>query len=304
MDRVIITGASGLLGGELVSLFKASNQKYHMLSRKKTDKINSVYNWDIKNKYIDTEVFEHATMIVHLAGESIASHRWTAKQWLEIENSRIESLNLLYEHIKLKNDSIKLLVSASAVGYYGRGINNKPYIETDKVGQDELAQLVERWEAAVDRFTQLGISVVKLRMGVVFSTKSGAFPKIIKPIKLGIASAIGSGKQWIPWVDSVDAARAIEFVVNNRSQFANEVFNVVAPVPIQNKQLTQMLSTHLRYPIPFFKVPSFVFRLIFGEMSQVILEGSSVSSQKIINLGFKFEIQDFNQFILRRLRKT
>lgn len=284
--KILITGGTGLIGSVLSELLIEKGYTVAVLSRSKEIKGTKSFYWDYESKILDEEAIEFADIIIHLAGEDISKSRWSKKQKQKIVDSRVQTTNLLFEKASKAKKKPQLIISASAVGYYGMTTSEHIFKEEDKPGNDFLANTVISWEQSVDQFNQLGIRTVKLRLGVVFSKKGGALAKMIMPVKLGLGSALGSGKQYVPWIEISDLTQMFLFVVENEK--AETVYNAVAPDYITNHELIKSLAEALGKPFFVPKVPAFILKLIFGSMADVFLQGSKVSSEKIQSMGFKF----------------
>lgn len=293
--HILISGGSGMLGTAIQEYLQAEGHVVAILSRQKQNNSVKSFYWDYENGIIDQEAIAFADIIIHLAGENISAKRWTAKQKHKIIESRVKTSELLYSAIKKSKKKPEKILSASAIGYYGSVSGNRIFKETDEAGTDFLAETVVQWEAAVDRFTDLGVSTCKLRIGVVMSGKGGALQEMIKPLKMGFASKLASGKQYIPWISIDDLAKMFVFLINKKD--VAEVYNAVNPSHINNQELTGLLAKKYNKPMLPFGIPSFVIRLIFGEMSVILLEGSRVSSQLIQDSGFEFKHSKLNDYL-------
>jgi len=288
MKRILITGATGLVGQEIVKQCHAKNIAVNYLSTSK-DKLISEPNykgfyWNPETKEIDGACFDDVEAIINLAGASIAK-RWTAAYKKEILDSRIQSLNLLYSTIHEHNIPIKQLVSASAIGIYPDSDTNY-YEETfNEFGTGFLAEVSMQWETAALQFRQLNIDVSLIRIGIVLSNNGGALPKLVTPIKNFVGAALGKGNQWQSWIHIKDLALLFLYIIDNKLE---GVFNGVAPNPVKQRELVKAIGMTINRPIILPKVPSVVLKLILGEMSAVVLESQRVSSQKVENLGFQF----------------
>jgi uncharacterized protein (TIGR01777 family) len=288
MKRILITGATGLVGQEIVKQCHAKNIAVNYLSTSK-DKLISEPNykgfyWNPETKEIDGACFDDVEAIINLAGASIAK-RWTAAYKKEILDSRIQSLNLLYSTIHEHNIPIKQLVSASAIGIYPDSDTNY-YEETfNEFGTGFLAEVSMQWETAALQFRQLNIDVSLIRIGIVLSNNGGALPKLVTPIKNFVGAALGKGNQWQSWIHIKDLALLFLYIIDNKLE---GVFNGVAPNPVKQRELVKAIGMTINRPIILPKVPSIVLKLILGEMSAVVLESQRVSSQKVENLGFQF----------------
>ncbi|MCK0108926.1 TIGR01777 family oxidoreductase [Flavobacteriaceae bacterium S0825] len=288
MKRILITGATGLVGQEIVKQCHAKNIAVSYLSTSK-DKLKNESNykgfyWNPETKEIDGACFDDVEAIINLAGASIAK-RWTAAYKKEILDSRIQSLNLMYNTIQEHNIPIKQLASTSAIGIYPDSDTNY-YEETfNEFGTGFLAEVSTKWETAALQFKQLNINVSLIRIGIVLSNNGGALPKLVAPIKNFVGAALGKGSQWQSWIHIEDLSKLFLYIIDNKLE---GVFNGVAPNPVKQRELVKAIGKTVNRPIVLPKVPSVVLKLILGEMSAVVLESQRVSSQKVENLGFQF----------------
>ncbi len=293
--NILISGGSGFVGTALREFLEGKGFNVAVLSRReKVEGVNS-YKWDHNSNFIEEGALDFADIIIHLAGESVAGGRWTDKRKERIINSRVKSTQLLYDAIKNSVKKPELFLSASAVGYYGHDDNNELCDETSEPGNDFLAQVVVKWENEVKKIRDLGIRTNMIRIGIVLGENGGALTKMAAPVKLGIGSSLGSGKQNMPWIAIEDLVRMFHFVIENES--LNSVFNAVAPEHITNKEFMRQLAKSYNKPFFMPAVPSFVFKIMFGEMSEILLYGKKVSSKKIISEGFKFEYTTLESFL-------
>ncbi|MBT4970783.1 MAG: TIGR01777 family protein, partial [Bacteroidetes bacterium] len=227
--------------------------------------------------------------IIHLAGENIAGKRWTKKQKKSIIDSRVKTSELLFSAIKDAKKKPDRIISASAIGYYGTKTTQHIYTEEDEAGSDFLADCVVQWEKSVDQFQELGIQVFKFRIGVVLSNQGGALQKMLKPIRAGFGAVLGSGKQYIPWIEISDLARIFLFAIEKK--LTNSVYNAVAPDFITNRDFTKILANKLSRHLFLPNIPVFILKLFMGEMSSILLYGSRVSAKSITSEGFDFLYQ-------------
>ncbi len=287
MSNVLITGGSGMVGQHLSRKLQEKAHQVTILGRTKADdeSIQS-FEWDVSNLRIDEEAIEMADFIIHLAGANISDQKWTAKRKELIRDSRVKSGQLIYDVIKSKKTTTQAFISASAIGYYGTQTSEKIYVESDEVASDFLGEVCSKWEQSADRFKELGIRTVKIRTGIVLTEKGGALSKMIIPIKLGFGAPIGSGRQYLPWIHIDDLCgiyiKAIEDVQMEGA------FNAVAPDHETNAEFTTILAKVLRKRLWSPNVPKFVLRLLFGEMSDILLKGSRVSADKVQSAGYEF----------------
>ncbi|WP_179320663.1 TIGR01777 family oxidoreductase [Winogradskyella helgolandensis] len=286
---VLITGATGLIGQEIVKQCHAEGINVHYLTTSKSKLSNESnykgFYWNPNKKEIDHNCFEGVSSIINMVGASI-SKRWTDDYKKIILNSRTETAQLLQDTIKTHNYHIDQVVSASAIGIYPTSLTNY-YEETNtEISETFLGKVVHEWEAAVDGFKALGCKVAKIRIGLVLANNGGALPEIVKPIKFGVGAAFGNGKQWQSWIHVKDLASLFVFAVQNNFE---GIYNGVAPNPVSNKELTKAAARILKRPLILPKIPKFAMKLILGEMHILLFESQRVSSQKVESEGFNFQ---------------
>ena len=295
MKKVLITGATGLIGKKIVEKLHDDGIPVHYLTTSKhkisNDDLYKGFYWNPSSGEIDVACFEGATTIVNLAGASIAK-KWTASYKEMIINSRVDSIKLLFNTIKENNFKIDHFISASAVGYYPDSLTQ--YYDESFISEDDsfIVDVVKRWEEAADNISTLGITVAKVRIGLVLSRDGGALPKLMKPIQYFVGSALGSGKQWQPWIHISDLANMFIYIMKYQLE---GVYNGVAPNAISNASLTKAIGKALGRPIWLPNVPTFMLKLMLGEMSQIVLIGHRISSKKIEDKGFDFEFHTLQQ---------
>lgn len=286
-QHVLITGGSGLIGKSLTEeLLKQGYTVSHLSRSKGKDSRVKTYQWSVEQGLIDENCINGVDTIIHLAGAGIADKRWTKKRKKILIDSRTQSIALLYDLIGRKPNLVKNIISASATGYYSN--RGDELLSEDSIpAKDFLGYCCTVWEQAVDKGKELNLRIVKLRTGVVLSRHGGALPPLALPVKFGIGTALGNGKQWIPWIHIQDAIDMYLHVLENNS--IQGVYNMVAPNPVTNKQLTKAVAKQLRRPYWLPNVPAFLLRTLLGEMSEVVLGSTKVSAQKIESTGFKFK---------------
>lgn len=292
--RVLITGATGLIGNEIVKQCHSKGIAVNYLTTSKS-KIKSSANyqgfyWNPKENIIDANCLNGVDTIIHLVGASI-SKRWTKAHKQAILSSRTETTALLHETIKNNVNTVKQVVSASAIGYYPHSLVNYYTEEEKEISTSFLGEVVDAWEQAVDTFKTLDIAVSKIRIGIVLSKNGGAFPELAKPIKLGAGSPMGDGKQWMSWIHLKDLAAIFLHVLENKKE---GVYNGVAPNPETNESITKAIAKQLDKPLILPNVPKFAMKLILGEMHILLFESQRVSSKKIEDTGFSFEYANLN----------
>lgn len=277
---VLITGGTGLIGKRLTTLLLKKGYQVSYLSRRKEAIPNvQVYRWDIPKGFIEEEALAKADYLIHLAGAGIADQRWTAARQQEIITSRTQSIELIARHLQGRPYKLKAFVSSSAIGFYGADTGDVRLTEDARSGTDFLAHVTRSWENASEIIHNVGVRTAKLRVGVVLSMEGGALPKIVQPIRWGVGSPLGSGKQWVSWIHIDDLCNMyIEALENDKWK---GIYNAVAPSPVTNEELTRQIAKALKRPLWLPNVPSFALRMLFGQMADVILGSNYVSNQRI-----------------------
>lgn len=282
---VAITGASGLVGTALQARLKAEGHAVRPLSR------GPGKDWDPETGWIRPAVLEGVEAVVHLAGASIGEGRWSAKRKRELVDSRVDSTRLL---ITAMSGLVRppALISASAIGYYGnRG--DAILDETSAKGEGFLAGVVEQWESEVVKAEAIGARTVRLRFGVVLAKDGGALKRMALPFKFGLGGRLGSGKQWFSWVTLHDLTRAITTAITDESM--SGVYNVTAPEPVTNRDLTKALAKAVHRPA-IFPVPPFALRLLLGEAAdELLLYSQRVLPRRLVEAGFTFDHTDVGE---------
>ncbi len=287
MKRVLIAGGNGFLGKHLSEMLLSSGYDVSILSRGASREGRvPVFHWNPYNNELDNHIIENTDYIINLAGENISGKRWSSTRKQEIIDSRVISTNFLYKKVSEINPKLSGFISASATGYYGAVTSEKFFNETDLPGNDFLSEVCVKWEEAAGQFKKSGIRTVSLRLGVVLSNNGGALTKMSLPVKAGLGSSPGNGKQYINWIDIDDLCRLFIYAIENKS--ISGVYNAVAPEQIQAKHFYQILAKVLNKPLILPNIPKIVMRTVFGQMSVILLEGSRISNEKIISAGFCF----------------
>lgn len=287
--HILIAGATGLVGKELVRLCHEQDITVHYLTTSKS-KIKEFTNykgfyWNPKTGEIDPKAFKKVTAIINLAGTSV-SKRWTTANKKEIYDSRIEGAKLIYDTLSTHSHLVTQYISASAIGIYPPSQTALYTEESDAVDDSFLGSVVQDWEAAANQFKKLGMRVATIRTGVVLDANEGAFPKLVKPIKMGIGSPLGSGKQWMSWIHVKDVAKVYMHCLR---QGTEGVINAVAPSPVSNSYMTKRIAEQLKKELWAPKVPRFVLQIVLGQMATLALDGQLVHSNRLKDQGFKFQ---------------
>lgn len=289
--RILISGASGLIGGALAPALREKGfDVVHLTRSKKPAASVSVILWDIDQQQIPATSLEGFDVVIHLAGANIADKRWTPAYKEEILASRTRSTELLISALVNCKALPKVFISASAIGYYGNHPPLKIIDETHPAGTDFLADVCRQWEEKTQKLAQKGVRVVNLRFGVVLSAKGGALAKMLPIFRLGLGGVLGSGEQVMSWIALKEIPRIIFFILENENIFG--AVNCVAPQPISNKGFTKVLGDVLRRPVAL-PVPGVGIRFLFGEMGQtLLLGGACVIPKKLLDAGYQFMYPD------------
>ncbi len=286
VHKILVTGASGLVGSRLTELLLQKGHHVSHLGRSKRAGSVPSFVWDVESKSIDKKTLDGVDTIINLAGAGVADRRWTTQRKKEILESRTHSTQLLFETLEKQNHSVKTFVSASAIGYYGFGLHDEVFTEESKAGNDFLASVTKRWEEEADRIASLGVRVVKLRIGIVLSEKGGALAEMAKPVRFGVGSPLGTGKQYLSWIHIDDLCEM--FIKATEDEKMQGVYNATTAW-LTNADLTKAIAHVLKRPLWLPPVPNFITKIILGEMAEIVLNGSKVSSGKIEATDFQFK---------------
>ena len=293
--KVLITGATGLIGNELVALLLQNGVSIHYLTTSKK-KIENQPNykgfyWNPEQGSINENCLMGVNAIIHLAGATI-SKRWTKSYKQEIIESRLLSSAVLFKALKNHPNQVQQIVSASGTAIYPN--NDKVIYDENATEIDNsfLGNVVLKWEESVDKFKSLGLKVCKLRTGIVLSDKGGALIEMAKPIKMGIGSPFGTGKQIQSWIHIHDIAALYFFAISNDLE---GVYNAVAPNPVSNEKLSLAIATVLKKQLFMPNIPKFIMKLLLGEMHELLFENRNISSQKIVEKGFVFKYKTIDE---------
>jgi uncharacterized protein len=282
---IAITGSSGLVGSALIHALEADGHLIRPVVRRAPRAGANEIRWDPDNGTIDAAEFANVDAVVHLAGENIAGHRWTESFKQKIVTSRVRSTKLLCDTLAGLASKPTVLVSASAIGYYGnRG--PEPLDESATNGRGFLAEVCQQWEAATVPARDADIRVVNLRIGFVLSKDGGGLAKMLTPFRLGLGGVIGSGNQYMSWIALDDLVRVIQFTLSAAA--LTGPVNAVAPGPVPNREFTKTLGSVLHRPTVF-PMPAFAAKLAFGEMADdMLLGGARVEPRALTNARFEF----------------
>ncbi len=288
--KLLITGATGLIGRTIVELANQQGIAVNYLTTKE-DKIISNenfqgYYWNPQKNEIDLNCFEGITAIINLAGSTIVK-RWTAEYKNEILYSRINSLKTLNQALgKIDTKNITSFVSASAIGIYPNSKVNLYSEDEQEVDKSFIGEVVQKWEDEINALGHFGFLVTKIRIGLVLSKDGGALPELTKPIKSYVGATFGNGKQWQSWIHISDLGKMFLFIVKNG---LSGTYNGVSPNPITHKKMVNEIAKVLNMPLFLPNIPRFLMSLVLGEMSYLFYVSQRVSSKKIAEEGFAFE---------------
>ncbi|KIX19901.1 NAD-dependent epimerase [Flavobacterium sp. 316] len=300
--KVLITGATGLIGNELVKLLLQNGVTVHYLSTSKSKLITQSnykgYYWNPKSGQINTNAFDDVEVIIHLAGASV-SKRWTLSYKEEIINSRVLSTRLLFQALSKNQNQVQHIISASAIGIYPSSLTNVYQEDNEQVDNSFLGEVVAKWENEVSVFERLGIKVSKVRIGLVLAQNGGALKEMLRPIKLGLGSAFGNGNQYQSWIHINDLTQIFYFIMKNKLE---GVYNAVSPYPVSNKELIKTIANTIKMPCFLPNVPKFVMKLVLGEMHQILFASQNVSARKILNKGFQFKYASLDKALQNILK--
>ena len=299
--RILITGSSGLIGSALVAHLTDQGHQIVRLARRAVAPGEDVAVWDPAAGKLELSALEQTDAVVHLAGENIGASRWTSERKRRIRESRVRSTRLLSESLAQLAVPPSVLVSASAVGFYGsRG--DEVLTEESPAGSGFLSDVCKEWEAAAEPARQKGIRVVNLRTGMVLSSKGGALQAMLPPFKAGVGGKLGDGRQFVSWIAIDDLIRAISHIIATES--LSGPVNAVSPNPVRNIKMTKALGRVLRRPT-ILSVPAFALRLALGEMADgLLLSSQRVEPRRLLDTGFTFQFSDFETSLRHLLGRT
>jgi uncharacterized protein (TIGR01777 family) len=298
--RILLTGSSGLIGRALLSFLTSDGHKVVTLTRSKTHATGLHISWDPDADIIDKDDLEDFDAVVHLAGESIVG-RWTTEKKARILESRAKGTRLLCETFAHLRSRPMVLVSASAIGYYGdRG--EQVLDEGSSAGTLFLSEVAKAWEDATEPAKRHGIRVVNLRIGFVLSKAGGGLGTMLLPFKLGIGGRVGSGLQYISWIAIDDVVGAISHAILADS--LRGPVNAVAPNPVTNQEFTKTLGRVLYRPT-IFPLPAFAARMVMGEMAnELLLASARINPSRLLESGYEFRFPELKGALRHVLGKS
>jgi uncharacterized protein (TIGR01777 family) len=298
--KIAVTGSTGLVGTEVVQYFQNKGDTVLRLVRKASCAEDEVF-WNPAERKINHQKLEGVDAVVHLAGANIAQRRWSLAFKDQILSSRIDGTRLISEAVSILKNPPKVLICASAVGYYGNQDAVKMIDETNEAGRDFLANVCVEWEKAAQPAVAGAVRVVYLRLGMVISKNGGALKKMLPVFKLGLGGNVGSGQQMMSWIALTEIPKLIEHVIGNPT--INGPVNATTPNPVSNAEFTSLLGKAIQRPV-IFPFPVFMVKLILGEMGEtLLLGGARVLPKKLLDSGYHFKYPDLSSAFSKELSR-
>ena len=293
--NVLITGGTGFIGKHLTELLVKNGFSVSILSRNEEQNKADVfyYKWDVSNNFIEETAVISADYVIHLAGENIADKRWTAKRKEQIVQSREQSIGLIYSVLEKSNKKLEAFISASGIGIYGAINGELICTENTLPASDFLGITCQKWEAATTKISNLGIRTVQIRTGLVLGKDDGFLKKLTPVFKYRLGSALGSGKQYMPWIHIDDLCSIYLEAINNT--LMTGAYNSASTDNTTNTIFSKTLAKIYGYSIWLPNVPAFLLKMAMGEMAQIIMTGRRVSSEKMEKLGFQFRYKKLEE---------
>ncbi|MDX2050319.1 MAG: TIGR01777 family oxidoreductase [Rickettsiaceae bacterium] len=283
--KILISGGTGLIGKELIRFFlNSSNCDIDILSRNTREKVLDIdKKISLKQSLSEEDEYD---VIINLAGEPINKQRWNESFKKKLVSSRVDSTLRIIEYIKEARVKPKLLINASAIGFYGNDYNLSFDEYSEPIDPGFAHELCAEWEKAASKATEYIKRVCIIRIGIVLTNKGGALKDMIIPFKLGLGASLGNGRQYMSWIHIEDVCRAINFIIKNDN--LSGIYNFTAPKPLTNQQFSDILASSLGMP-RFFSIPASLINLIFGEMGrEILLKSTKVLPKRLVEAGFIF----------------
>ena len=298
--KILISGASGLVGTHLIPTLLAKGNEVYKLVRKLPQNSDEI-QWDAEKGFAASEQakLENFDAVVHLAGDNVASESWSEAKKKKIRDSRVVGTKVLVDAFKRTQNPPKHFVSASAIGFYGnRG--DEVLTEESAKGTGFFPEVCTAWETEAQKAEEFDARVVCLRIGVVLAKDGGALEKMLTPFKLGVGGVVGSGKQWMSWIALDDLIKIIHYALENKNLHGS--VNAISPNPVTNQEFTKTLGGVLNRPA-ILPIPEFGIKLLFGEMGKtLLLEGARILPKKLEDAGFKFNFTNLEDALKHVLK--
>ncbi len=304
MSAILVTGATGFIGSRVCDSLIEKGEEVVVVSRNPAraqtslSAVKDVYGWNAETDFIPSEATSDIRAVVHLAGETIAG-RWNEKKKQRIRDSRILSTRCLVESLRNAQNRAAVLVCASAIGYYGES-GDAQFTETSPPGTDFLANVCQEWEAEAQKATALGIRVVMVRIGLVLGVGGGLLKQVLPPFKMGVGGKLGSGNQWMSWVQVDDVVGIIMHALENTE--LSGPLNATAPTPVRNTEFTKTLGSVIARPT-LFPVPLVVLKGMMGEFADFIMLSQRVIPEKTEQSGYQFQYRTLEPALKACLKK-
>ncbi|MBI3313667.1 MAG: TIGR01777 family protein [Candidatus Omnitrophica bacterium] len=303
--KIVISGGTGFVGGALIEELAEKGHRITVLTRNPShthyppNSPMKAVTWDAKTLGIWAEELNGADAIINLAGEPLVGKRWTAKQKARLRASRLDSTRALVDALRKASQKPRVLINASAVGYYGP-VESETVTESHPKGHDFLADTCEEWEKEALKAETFGLRVVCMRFGIILEKNGGALAKMLPPFQFFIGGPLGSGKQWLPWIHRADVIGGILFSIGN-PKISGPV-NFTAPNPATMKDFCKTLAQVLHRP-SWAPVPGFILKILLGEMSSVLLTGQKAVPAKFLQAGFAFRYPELREALVSILKR-
>lgn len=293
--NILIAGGTGFIGKHLIAHLRLKGFECRLLTRdlQKCDQ-HTYFHWNVTESYIDPKAFKDVDVIINMTGENIGAKKWSLARKKSLLHSRIQPLELIYKLLSDTEHHIKHIISSSAVGYYGMVTNEHIYKENDQAGNDFLAKICIAWEDKALQFGHLQIPTTILRKGVVLG-KDGGMVMRLKPLaSIGLSTALGSGRQYLPWIAIEDLCHMYAFIIEHK---AYGIYNAVSSDMVTMNDFARAMSQTQTIPKWSPNAPVFLIKAMMGDMAQMLLEGSRVSNDKIKRAGFKFKHDELAPYL-------
>lgn len=300
--KVLITGATGLIGERLIARLASRQVSVHYLTTNRQGIKNEPhlrgFFWNPAKEFIDEKCLEGVDAIIHLAGANI-SKRWTRQYKQEIVESRVLSANLLLKLLRENPNSVRQFISASAIGIYKDSLTVYHSEDSKEFEPSFIGCVVKKWEAAADRFSSLGLKVCKIRTGLVLASEGGMLPQVAKPVKFGFGAAFGGGKQWQSWIHINDL---VEIYITALLQEWDGAFNAAAPNPVTNKEMVAAITKTLKKPYFMPNLPEWLLKLMLGEMATLLFLSQKVKPERTLEKGYRFQYETLDKALTALLK--